>query len=212
MKCNIFSQFPAMKPWIGKSFHNSNEKLLIVGESHFLPPESTIHHDPVNWYRSSQNELSQKEIEWISTSDIISFAIENNFKIKTHWIYKNIALALNSIINLDEYKNTLNFIAFTNYFKRPAIDGDSLIVKEKDASMAKNCLLDLVEELNPTIVLFTSSLSGKYGEKVIDRTSIPYFTVPHPTCQWWNRTAKKYYGNTGKELFIEFLKDCHWRI
>ncbi len=210
MHCDIVKRYPALEPWVGNQFIGSREKLLILGESHYLPKASTIHKIARHWYSSSQKDLSPQEVVWISTKDIVTYAYATWFKNKAHWIYKNIAQALNTITSLEDYRENLRYIAFSNYFKRPAVDGDSLQVQPVDIQFAGKCLLDLLEQLKPTIVIFTSSLSGKYGEEVIEQSNIPYFTVPHPTCQWWNRTAKKYYGNTGKELLIEFLKECHW--
>ena len=61
-------RFPCMHPWIGSRYRDDRHKrLLVVGESHYLPPESTIHHDPDRWYRSSQAELSEEEVRWAST-------------------------------------------------------------------------------------------------------------------------------------------------
>ena len=47
-------RFPCMHPWIGSRYRDRRHKRLpAVGESHYLPPESTIHHDPARWYRGS---------------------------------------------------------------------------------------------------------------------------------------------------------------
>ena len=56
-------RYPCMQPWIGSRYRDERHKrLLVVGESHFLPPDSTIHHDPARWYRSSQTDLSSEEV------------------------------------------------------------------------------------------------------------------------------------------------------
>ena len=44
-------RFPCMHPWIGSRYQDKRHKrLLVIGESHYLPPDSTIHHDPDRWY------------------------------------------------------------------------------------------------------------------------------------------------------------------
>ena len=201
---------PSMKPWIGEKYYDSKERLLILGESHYLPRDSKIHLDVESWYNASEDNLSEKEIEWISTADIISYAIENNFDIRSHWIYKNISQALNEVLKEPDYSDALNYISFYNYFRRPAYGGYSLFVCQKDVDIAAAYILDFIKQNKPDIIIFTSSLAGEYGEEAIDSTGIPYFTVPDPTCQWWNKAVKKYGDKTGRELFIEFLNECSW--
>ena len=61
-------RYPCMQPWIGSRYRDERHKrLLVIGESHYLPPESTIHHDPERWYCSSQADLSDEEVRWAST-------------------------------------------------------------------------------------------------------------------------------------------------
>ena len=56
-------RYPCMQPWIGNRYRDKRHKrLLVVGESHYLPPDSTIHHDPARWYRSSQSDLNPEEV------------------------------------------------------------------------------------------------------------------------------------------------------
>ena len=55
--------------WIGSRYRDARHKrLLVIGESHYLPPDSTIHRDPGRWYRSRQEELSGEEVRWASTA------------------------------------------------------------------------------------------------------------------------------------------------
>ena len=69
----FYKQFPAMKPFIGE-FYNSDKhkKLLLVGESYYLPNETNLHHSPIKWYDSNQNELDDEEIEWINCSGLLT--------------------------------------------------------------------------------------------------------------------------------------------
>ena len=210
MSTNTITKIPSMKPWIGKNYFTSKQKLLILGESHYLPKDSSIQMEENRWYSSTEDDLSHEEIEWISTTDIISYSIENNFNSRSHWIYKNIAQALNEILQKPAYSDALSYISFYNYFRRPAYGGYSLFVCQKDVDIAAAYILDFIKQNKPDIIIFTSSLAGEYGEEAVDSTGIPYFTVPDPTCQWWNAAAKKYGEKTGRELFIDFLNECSW--
>ncbi len=61
-------RFPCMQPWIGSRYrHPRHKRLLVVGESHYLPPGSTIQHAPDRWYRGSQADLSEEEVRWASS-------------------------------------------------------------------------------------------------------------------------------------------------
>ena len=60
-------RFPCMHPWIVSRYRDERHKrLLVIGESHYLPPESTIHHDPAHWYRS-RADLTEEEARWTSS-------------------------------------------------------------------------------------------------------------------------------------------------
>ena len=62
-------RFPCMRPWIGSRYRDERHKrLLVIGESHYLPSDSTIHRDPGRWYRSRQEDLSGEEVRWASTA------------------------------------------------------------------------------------------------------------------------------------------------
>ncbi len=38
----IFKQFPQLLPFVGKYYENNNKKLLLIGESHYMPKKSII--------------------------------------------------------------------------------------------------------------------------------------------------------------------------
>ena len=112
-------RFPCMRPWIGSRYRDQRHKrLLVIGESHYLPPGSTIHHDPDRWYRSSQADLSEEEVRWASTTGNIT-----GRWYRAHRIYRAIQDEIARILTEsgatpDDFP--LNHIAYCNYFLRPA--------------------------------------------------------------------------------------------
>ena len=112
-------RFPCMQPWIGSRYRDERHKrLLVIGESHYLPAESTIHHDPARWYRSSQADLTEEEIRWASTIGNIT-----GHWTRAHRIYRAIQdeiarILKESGITPDPFP--LNHVAYCNYFLRPA--------------------------------------------------------------------------------------------
>ena len=112
-------RFPGMKPWIGDHYRDERHKrLLVVGESHYLPEGSTIHRDPDVWYTRSQNDLTDKEREWISTSGNISGEWS-----RAHTICREIARELSRTLDergLPPDDFVFRHIVYCNFFLRPA--------------------------------------------------------------------------------------------
>ena len=106
--------------WIGSRYiaTASHKRLLVIGESHYSPEYSTMHHDSARWYRSRQDDLCEEEIRWASTAGNI---VERWFR--GHTIYREIRNAIARTLHeggvtLDGFP--LNHVAYCNYFLRPA--------------------------------------------------------------------------------------------
>ena len=135
-------RFPCMQPWIGSRYRDERHKrLLVVGESHYLPPESTIHHDPDRWYRSRQDDLSPEEVRWVSTVGNIT-----GRWYRAHRIYREIQNEIAAILRKngvtpDEFP--LNHVSYCNYFLRPApVTGGSMEghARQQDLEVAEEVL------------------------------------------------------------------------
>ena len=135
-------RFPCMRPWIGSRYRDARHKrLLVIGESHYLPNESTIHHDPDRWYRSGQDDLSEEEVRWASTIGNIT-----GRWYRAHRIYRSIQdevarILQESGVTPDDFP--LNHIAYCNYFLRPApVAGGSMEgnVRQQDLDVAEEVL------------------------------------------------------------------------
>lgn len=207
-----YQKFPCMKPWIGVNYQSlTHKRLLVIGESHYLPKNSTVHLRADRWYEKQQQNLSEEEVKWLSTSEIIRNNKKNNFPKKSHGIYRNACAAINSCsFNYKLSSQVIDNFAYYNFFQRPAeVTGDSIKVKDIDREISISVLESIISKLDPQLVIFVSSLAGKFGKKVVFCKGIPFVVTPHPTCPWWNRSAKKYSGR-GRDLVSTFLKQHEW--
>ncbi|WP_375176627.1 hypothetical protein [Marinobacter mobilis] len=48
-KIEIYQCYPLFKPFVGSVYGRNGPRILLIAESHYLPPESTVHRDPANW-------------------------------------------------------------------------------------------------------------------------------------------------------------------
>lgn len=101
----------------------------------------------------------------------------------------------------------MHHLAFMNYFQRPAEKtGDSIAVSNLDQDFSRLVVSDVIETLEPHLVVFCSSKAGYYGKSVVDSHGLKSVCAPHPSSQWWNRKAKKY-GGYGRDIIPEFLSN-----
>lgn len=205
-------RFPCMSPWIGNRYQDGHYKrLLVMGESHYLPEGSTIHHDPRIWYGSRQEELSGQERAWIHTDGCIIG--EWN---RAHRIYRSIQDEVARILNqknvpLDQ-EFPLNHVAYYNYFQRPSPRrGDSIEedLVPQDHEVAKEVLRWFIECYKPELVVTASRLAGGYASDIVREYRLPFESAPHPSAPAFNRLFYRYRERTvtGRELFRNFLND-----
>lgn len=207
-----YEKYPNLKPWVGSKFgQGETKKLLIIGESHYLPKGSTASHDAERWYLGNQGSLTDKEKSWINTSGIIEHNMPTNFPNKSHWIYRNVAKEINKVfLGYENSAHILNHVAFMNYFQRPAeSEGGSINIRQQDLETSVSVVTDVVNTLKPDLVVFCSSKAGEHGASVIRELGVKCVTAPHPSSQWWNRVAKSY-GGFGREIIPKFLVKHQW--
>ena len=177
-------RFPCMQPWIGSRYRDERHKrLLVIGESHYLPPESTIHHDPDRWYCSSQADLTEEEVRWASTTGNITGRWT-----RAHRIYRAIQdeiarILKESGITPDPFP--LNHVAYCNYFLRPApTAGGSMQGNEchQDLDAAEEVLRWFILSHHPELVIVTSRFAGRSAEDGLRESRIPR----HPHTSPWH--------------------------
>ena len=195
-----------MTPFVGEQYGTILPKLLLVGESHYLPNASTQHTDSEVWYASDASTLNEIEKSWIDTPNIIKGSRKEGFKNKAHSIWRNSFSVLNENgPQFESFEEVADHISFYNFFQRPAYEGNSLQVTEEDYQSANDTYAAVLAELLPEKVIFLSNLAHSHLSDE-SRSLTDSIAVPHPGCVWWNRSAKKYGGRPGRELLADAAK------
>ena len=202
-------------PSIGLNYISAHhKKLLILGESHYLPLGSTIQNDIDNWY-NGKPKLSKPEKDYCCTTisrcnDTVAFT-------------KNVGCSLENILKTKGLPVEHGFfeVASYNYFMRPAIDANTIekALTEKDKEFALNNFIDLLDILQPNLIVFASCLAmrnaersykKKYNGKIVDflkNKGIERIYTWHPS-RCWNtlvQNDENFCKKTSKEFFEEWV-------
>ncbi len=204
-KIAFYKQFPAMIPFIGDNYNSTkHKKLLLIGESYYLPNETTLHHSATNWYQSNQDQLDEDEIEWIHCNGLLTCDWESD----GHHIYRELNSCLFSL-GMENNKRAIDEIAYTNYFQRPSEkEGESFkyFCTELDVKKSNEILTSVINILDPEVIIFVSKYSWDIGGRNIISTfnNIVVDFVCHPGTggRYWHN--KEYPHNKNK--FIKLLK------
>lgn len=215
----FYKTHPYMMPFVGCNYESSeHKKLLLVGESHYMPKESVVHHDENLWYDGNP-DLSGEEKRWCDT--------RGARYCKSGQFGKNIDRAIREAF-LIENENAFVEIASYNYFLRPADDRQSFesICTERDCDEAVRVFYAILEILKPNFIIFTSRFVFNHAEydfnknfnydlwDYTEKHHMNYVFTEHPSCSWWNRVAKVktgssndyFHGLTSRQFFVEYLR------
>ena len=210
-----------MMPFVGDEYESSkHKKLLLIGESHYMPEGSTVHHDVNSWYDGNP-VLTPKERSYCDTC--------GTREGKSGRFGKEIDRCLNLVLPSDG--NRWRQVAFFNYFLRPADEHksisdlwDSYGGKDIDCEQAIRNLIQVLDILKPDLFVFLSSTVCKQAEGVdypkyfggnlwdwtIDHKIVDYIKTNHPSQAPWNQTMLKYdkaRGMTSRDFFCAWLKE-----
>ncbi len=187
-----YQRFPAMRPFVGKNYINNARKIMLIAESHYMPPESTISLNPENWYNSTQLDLTKEEVAWIDTRNILS----GNWKPAGHMIFKELNKQMSKFMDVSKSRAMTN-VAFMNGFQRPAPKtGDSIkkFCKPIDYKIGAKTIKEVIEVLKPNLVLFVSKLAWDKLRRKLPKPELTteYDFVCHPGTggRYWHN--KKY--------------------
>lgn len=212
-KIDHYIKYHQMLPWIGIHYEHEKVRLLTVGESHYLSRGSTYHLNASDWYNGI-SITGKGDEDGINTRNVLSRAIEGNWKKKSYTIFKNTEDALfSSQLFSSKPKSAYNHIAFMNYFQRPAQrTGESIIIEKQDEIVAREVFLKVLGIIKPTAIVFTSTLAYNNAKKngvleTLKLWNISFTKCPHPATSWWNRESKKYGNKTGRNHFISFINE-----
>lgn len=207
LKIEHYRRYPNMLPWVGKYYGSKYPKTIFVGESHYLPDESTAQLDIAKWYNSTQEKLRKQELEWINTREVV----RNNFDNNPIWQRPAAVMYELGVLPPPKSQNVLEYFAFFNFFQRPAEKtGKGIAISDEDHTRANDVFRENLRILKPSVVIFLSMLAWNNSE----RQSLPdirFDFVPHPGSRWWNMPAEGYAINrsgplTGSERFRRLVK------
>ena len=176
-----YQKFPSMRPFVGKNYgKNNSRKIMLIGESHYLPAQSTINKDPENWYSSTESDLDEEEVAWINTRNIL----QGNWKSDGHMIFRELNTRMSEFMNVENFRAMTN-IAFMNGFQRPSPEtGDSIkhFCKPIDYKIGAKIIQDVVKIIEPDLVIFVSKLSWDKLRWKISKSElgVKYDFVCHP--------------------------------
>ena len=203
-----FVKYPAMIPFIGEYYQSpKHKKLLLIGESFYLPNETTVHHSPEMWYKSDQSCLSKDEIEWINCNSLLTGPWDPT---KGHKMYINLDNAIKSL-EVETEKRAIDEIAFVNYFQRPAVGaGNSFknCCEPKDKNISFDVMKQIITILDPDVIIIVSKYSwdagGKQLKVIFPNKNIDFTCHPVSSNKnWWDNKSYPH----GKEKFIKLLKE-----
>ncbi|TAF77500.1 MAG: hypothetical protein EAZ53_02555 [Bacteroidetes bacterium] len=200
-----YKKFPAMKPFVGDNYGNSTgKKILLVAESHYLPPLSIKSMVVADWYNGSQSMLDDEEISWINTRDILN----SDWAPDGHMIYRELELRMSN--HIEKFNNrAMNSVAFMNGFQRPSPQtGNSIksFCAELDYKIGGETISKVIDILNPELVIFVSKLSWdslKHRISTLNKTvSFDYVCHPGTGGRYWHN---KDYAH-GVKKFAKLIK------
>jgi hypothetical protein len=203
----IPGNYPTMVPHEGCDYLVGGKKsLLLIGESHYLPKDST-HLKAEEWYSADHSTLTPKEIDYISTAEIIRDARATGFKNKAYSIYRNAFKVINQNgPKHADFGAVADDVVFYNYFQRPAKHGKSLDVCEQDIEIADERFHQIYAEYRPALVVFLSMLARRYCASCRSIDPDKVVATPHPGSRYWNQPAKKYGNKSGREILANAVK------
>jgi hypothetical protein len=193
----IYQQYPLLKPFVGSDYGTIYPKILLIAESHYLPPESKVHIDIESWYAGSEENLNPEEQNWMRTRGILNKPL-HGWKAPGHAIYRQLESALMKA-GLPANDSVFRQIAFMNAFQRPAKTGASIKNSKLDVEIAVTTVDQVIEAIQPDHVVFVSTKAKRTVGKRLKQKSKG---VHHPACPWWNR---KQDGISSKQRFIGLI-------
>ena len=151
-KIDHYLRYPQMLPFIGDEFEKT--KLLLIAESHYLPPNSKVILDGSNdfkkWYEADEDTLEQEDKDWIHTRE----TIKNNTTTMKN-LQEVLKLAGENLGKTDKYE----YVAFMNCMQRPAgyYPGNIKSWKKVDNEKAREVVQKVVKILQPKAICFVST-------------------------------------------------------
>ena len=208
---------PELAPFVGKHYAKAPLKVLFQGESHYLPADYN-HKVGQEWYERSTASygFTKEALAWLNTAAIIRHdVIESSYKNPSHAIYRHIGGVYGAVFDKGDYPQALEYIAFSNYFLRPAeVSGESIVVAgEAEELPSFEQLRALESQYRPDLIVFVSKKAYESFLRIAQKHQASGLlskvrSIPHPNTSWWNRPISQYEGRTGKEQLEKILQEA----
>jgi len=202
--------YPNLLPWVGMGYRKAELKILLLGESHYLPKGVSYHHNVDAWYSGIQI-ASAEDLKWMTTRSIIRNGLNTDWKGPSKTIYRNLSAALKKA-GFSQEEAPFVSLAYMNFFQRPAEKtGDSIKVKEIDRKVSAATVAHVASCLQPDLVVFCSSLAWRASNEerllhALKSQGCEVGTTPHPASAWWNRESLARGGRSGRQVFCDLVK------
>ncbi len=211
---------PNYMPHIGKNYGTANQKIIIVGESHYLVKSLNNKVSREDWYDDLDTTLQKiddaQSMNYIHTRSVIQDMLIGKFN-KAYTIFYNLNKEYQDVFTTTSH--LFEDAAYLNFFQRPAEQmGESINNNTRDNQVAYENLIKLGTMLQPDMVIFVSSKSCeafKSEEHKQRKANFKYDAVPHAASAWWNKSSSNYGVNrdgskrTGREKFRAVLKESN---
>jgi len=199
-----FRHYPAMLPFVGAAYLGPDHlPTLLIGESNYMPPASTVHLKADQWYAGTQSDLTSEEVMWLDCRGLLSCKWDS----PGHNIYREInrCVGETGVVVPDR---GVSAIAFMNAFQRPAAVSQGSMkgcITDLDRSKSLEVITATLRALRPELVVFTSRFAGDVFRQSL-QAAFPELCVEcvsHPADPFhWN--DKKY--SQGRSKFMSILR------
>ncbi|MFQ3591747.1 MAG: hypothetical protein SNJ82_00960 [Gemmataceae bacterium] len=193
-----------MQPFVGAAYLGPDHlPTLLIGESNYMPPASTVHLNAEQWYAGTQSTLTAEEVMWLDCRGLLSCKWDS----PGHNIYREInrCVGETGVVVPDR---GVSAIAFMNAFQRPAAaTGRSMkeCITALDRSKSLEVLVDTVRAIAPELVVFMSRFAGAVFGHALHTTfpALRVECVSHPADPFhWRRNNYNY----GRSKFMQILR------
>lgn len=212
----IYEQYSQLEPFVGDRYlekEGSAPRLLIIGESSYLPEKYESLTTAEKWYEGAASDIKNED-----DLDCLKYRQEgfiNDAENKTNGIWNRVYKTINeSGPNHPNYKEVIRETAYFNFFLRPGIKGESIAKNgfdpQKDTQIANEQFRYQYKKLKPTAILFISKFAyNHFRSQEVEGLVSKIGVIRHPCSSWWNRTTKNIPRNSREEL-ADFIKDLQW--
>ena len=201
-----YTHYPSMMPFVGKNYANTLcKRILLIGESHYLPEDSNASLNAESWYSSNESILRKDEKAWVNTREILSCEWDS----PGHFIFRELNNRMTPHVPIHEGRS-MNSCAFMNGFQRPSPQtGESIksFCTLKDFEESSKTIKEVILILRPQLVIFTSVLAwrtlGWRVQKEVQDVKMDFVCHPGTGGRYWHKVK---YPN-GVNKFVKLVSE-----